>query len=247
MPTAEPVPTRARMILRPALLLGGLLLLGLALRAVPGLRPDGLRTMVGHGPAGMAWLVAIGALITAVGAPRQVVAFAGGALFGPGLGTGLALLAQILACAADVAWARAVARDWARRRLLRGRLARLERFLAANPFTATLMLRLLPVGNNLLLSLLAGVMGLPLPRFLLASLLGYAPQTVVFALLGEGVRVGRGVQVGIGLVLFAAASGMGYVLMRRLQRSAGPTGADPISADPISAGSAGSPVANPRP
>jgi uncharacterized membrane protein YdjX (TVP38/TMEM64 family) len=194
---------------RGALLLGGLVAAGFALRFV-GLQPPSVRPS----PMGAAMLIVTGALLTAVGVPRQAVAFAGGYGFGVAEGVALALTAQIIGCAADFWWARAVARDWAVRRL-HGRMARLDRVLAARPFTATLTLRLLPVGNNTLLNLFAGASGLRPAPFLLASLAGYLPQTIIFALAGSGVQIGRGVKLGIAAALFAASAGLGAYLLRR--------------------------------
>ena len=124
-----------------------------------------------------------------------------------------ALAAEVLGCAADFIWARAVARDWAARRL-RGRLARLDAALARRPFAATLTLRLLPVGSNVALSLLAGVSGVAAAPFLAASALGYVPQTVVFVLLGGGVHVGQEAQLALAAVLFIVASAAGLWLLR---------------------------------
>ena len=85
----------------------------------------------------------------------------------------------------------------------------------ANAFSATLTLRLLPVGSNIALNLLAGVSGVAAAPFLAASVLGYVPQTVVFALLGGGVRVSEGAQVALaaGLMVFSVA--FGVMLLRR--------------------------------
>ncbi|MFQ3622569.1 MAG: VTT domain-containing protein, partial [Acetobacteraceae bacterium] len=130
------------------------------------------------------------------------------------VGTQLALSAMILGCAASFFYARLIGRDWARRRIS-GRLARLDRFLAENPFTATLTMRLLPVGNNLALNLLAGLSGVAAVPFLAASAVGYLPQTVVFALLGKGVRVDGVVQIALGAALFAASALLGLLLLRR--------------------------------
>ena len=60
------------------------------------------------------------------------------------------------------------------------------------PSAATLTLRLLPVGSNMLLNLVAGVSERARQApFMAASAIGYLPQTVVFALLGGGVRVSQ--------------------------------------------------------
>src|SRR5207245_529877 len=79
-----------------------------------------------------------------------------------GMGTGLGLAAQLLGCALSFFWARLVGRDWAERRLAGRfgcRLRALRDALAESPFDTTLALRLLPVGNNLALNLLAGMAG----------------------------------------------------------------------------------------
>lgn len=208
-------------MLRPVLLLVGLALAGLLLRG--GLEQH-LRALLdpaalGDGVRGQAVFVLAGAALCAVGMPRQVVAFAGGYAFGVAAGTGLALVAQLLGCAADFTWARLLARDWAQRRV-GGRLARFDRFLAAHPFGSTLSLRLLPIGNNFILNLAAGVSAVAAAPFLAATLLGYLPQTVIFALLGGGVQVAHGMQVGIAVVLFALSLAGGLLLLRRTRAQA---------------------------
>jgi len=209
----QPILRLLRAAARPALLLLGLVAAGLALQ---GLGLDArIRAAGQDGP--IAYLiVASGAC--AVGIPRQVVAYSGGLAFGFWPGAALALLAEVVGCAADLYWARIVARSWAARWLERaegGRVDRLTRFLVANAFTATLTLRLLPVGNNLLLNLLAGVSSVAAGPFLLASVLGYIPQTAVFALLGDGVRVSQSLQVALAAILLAASIALGLVLLRR--------------------------------
>ncbi len=190
-------------------MLGGLLAAGYAARGLG----EGVLANAHPGATGAAAFVAAGALLSAAGLPRQAVAFAGGYAFGLWPGAALALLAQMLGCLADFWWARAVARGWAARRV-RGRLARLDAFLAANPFRATLTLRLLPVGNNVALNLLAGVSAMPVWPFLAASLLGYLPQTAVFGLAGSGVHVDRAYQVALGVALFGASAVLGLALLK---------------------------------
>jgi len=87
--------------------------------------------------------------------------------------------------------------------------------LAESPFGATLALRLLPIGNNLALNLLAGLAGIAAMPFLAGSALGYLPQTVIFALLGKGVRVDGAWQLAVAAVLLAASVAIGFGLLRR--------------------------------
>jgi uncharacterized membrane protein YdjX (TVP38/TMEM64 family) len=209
-----------RLAWRPALLLVGLVAAGLVLRDTLG---DGatetINELIGRRDAeAVAGFVLMGALLTAVGVPRQIVAYAGGLGFGFAGGMALAMAGQILGCVIDFVWARLLARTLVRRRM-RSRLARLDRFLTANTLTATLMLRLSPVGNNTMLNLLAGVSGVAAAPFLGGSVIGYLPQTFVFVLAGTGTQVGGGVQIALAVALFAATALVGLVLWRR-QRGA---------------------------
>jgi uncharacterized membrane protein YdjX (TVP38/TMEM64 family) len=201
---------------KPLLLIAGLAAAGYALRALP------VHDFAQHaGRLGDLSFILLGAAVCAVGAPRQIVAFAAGYAHGVWLGLLLALAAQLLGCLADLLWARLVAGAWVRALPVIGRsahLARLDAFLATHPFTATLTLRLLPVGNNLVLNLLAGAFAIrPLP-FLAASALGYLPQTIVFVLLGKGIRVDRGVEIALALAAFALSTALGLLLLRRSRR-----------------------------
>ncbi|MDJ0388931.1 VTT domain-containing protein [Roseomonas sp. E05] len=167
---------------------------------------------------GEAAFLAVGTLAAAVGVPRQGVAFLGGYAFGPLWGGALAMVAQGLSCVLGYGWARLVGRRWAERRLA-GRFGRrlrgLRDALAASPFGATLALRLLPVGNNLALNLLAGLSGIPALPFLAGSLVGYLPQTAIFALAGGGVAVDHAAQLWLAGGLFLGSAAIGLWLLRR--------------------------------
>ena len=209
---------------RLALLALGLGLAGWIVRLL-GLAPGGESGMAwvdhwirGQGMQGEAVFLVVGAAAAAAGLPRQGVAFLGGYAFGTPAGIALALVAQLLGCAASFFWARLLGRDWAARRL-QGRFGRrlrpLHDRLVARPFGATLALRLLPVGNNLALNLLAGLSGVRALPYLAGSAIGYLPQTLVFVLLGNGVAVDRSAQLLLGAALFAVSVALGAWLLRR--------------------------------
>ncbi len=205
-----------RPLFRPGLLLCGLLAAGLLIRALPGI--DQIlfsRDLLRDGLHGRIVFLCVGTLICAVGLPRQAVGFAAGFAYGPLTGVVLTTIATLAACLADLLWARTLAYGWARRKLLRGRLSRLDGFITRNPFTAILTLRLLPVGSSLMLSLLAGVLGVRVAPFLAATLLGSLPQTVIFVLIGAGTRIGHTAQIGLGIALFVASGIAGGIVLRR--------------------------------
>ncbi|MHB1303676.1 MAG: TVP38/TMEM64 family protein [Acidiphilium sp.] len=201
-----------KLVLKPTLLLIGLSGAALSLRLLPFAAV--LKHHAGMGPVDAAWFVALGALACAVGVPRQIVAFAGGYVWGLWAGIALAMLAQAAGCAADLFWARLIARDWVQARL-RGRMRRLDMMLTARPFSATLALRLMPVGNNLLLNLLAGVSAVPAAGFLAGSIVGFLPQTAIFALIGSGGRIAESTRIGAGIALFAVSVALGLFMLRR--------------------------------
>lgn len=214
------IPPRLASLGKLVLLAAGLALGGWLLRELGGGRPEAWVERFGLQQTlwGETAFLVLGTLACAVGVPRQAVAFLGGYAFGAWIGGGLSLLAQLLGCAAAFGWAALVGRGWAERRLA-GRFGRrlraLRDVLAASPFNTTLALRLLPIGNNLALNLLAGLSGLPLLAFLAGSAVGYLPQTVIFALAGSGVAVDRQGQIILAVVLFVVSAALGLWMLRR--------------------------------
>ena len=179
---------------------------------------DPRAAMASAGSHGPAVFVLVGALACAAAVPRQIVSLAGGYAFGFWAGVGLTLIAEVAGCAIDFFWVRLLGRRAALAFLRRregGKLDRMDRFLTDRAFTATLTLRLLPVGSNVLLNLVAGVSGVAAAPFLLASAIGYLPQTVVFALAGAGAGLSSGVQFGLAAALLLVSVGLGVLLLRR--------------------------------
>ena len=166
------------------------------------------------GVPGELLFLAVGGFVTAVAVPRHIVSFLGGYAFGFGLGSALAVAATEIGCLLDFFYARIVGRPLLSARL-GARVRRIEDFLAANPFSMTLLIRLLPVGNNFATSVAAGVSRVPARPFLLGSLLGYIPQTLVFALAGSGVEMGAGFRVAMAVLFFVVSGAIGIWLYRR--------------------------------
>ncbi|MFN3885016.1 MAG: TVP38/TMEM64 family protein [Rhodocyclaceae bacterium] len=172
----------------------------------------------GQGYSGHAAFLLAGAVVTAVGLPRQMVAFFGGYAFDVVLGTLLSTLAALAGCILSFYYARLFGRSLVRR-LFPERLARFDAFVRKAPFLMTLLVRLLPVGSNLATNLVAGVSRIPKGAFVAGSFLGYLPQQLVFALAGSGLVMDSGWQIGFSVFLFAASALLGVWLYRRMQPS----------------------------
>lgn len=202
--------------LKPALIATGLIALAVALPlAGNGAAQTALSNVLAEGGLrGQSLFLVFATILTAIGLPRQIPAFAAGYAFGPVYGTAIALVAQVLACSLDFIWARTLGQPFIRRRY-GARLAQIDATLSAHPFLATLTLRLLPVGNNLILNLLAGLTSVRLQPFLAASAIGFLPQTVIFALFGKGSAPSHAYLLLIGGLMFLASAALGIILFRR--------------------------------
>ncbi len=175
----------------------------------------------GQGVLGVLFFLGFTGLVTGMGLPRQLTAFLGGYAFGWFWGTLLATLGTALGCAMNFALARTLGRDFVLSRFGR-RVERLDAFLRADPWRASLAIRLFPVGHNMLTSVAAGVTSIPAAAFILGSAGGYLPQNLVFALAGAGVSaetgLSRALSIGFSALLLAASGWLGISVYRAYKR-----------------------------
>lgn len=171
----------------------------------------------GKGLTGEFLFLGMAALATALGVPRQAISFLAGYAFDVALGTALAVAATLGGCLISFFFAR-----WFGRGLLtarfRERVQRIESFIRDNTFSMTLLIRLLPAGNNLITNLTAGMTRVPALPFLLGSAIGYIPQTLVFALVGSGISLDPVWRIGLGAALFVLSGVLGIYLFRKFRR-----------------------------
>ncbi len=167
-----------------------------------------------QGAAGIAVYVGAAALASAVGVPRQALSFLGGYAFGAALGALFATFATTLGCAGGFFYARLLGRSFVTR-LFGRRMQKLNAFLARAPFSMTLVVRCLPVGNNAMTTALAGISSIPALAFIAGSCVGYIPQNLIFAVLGSGMRVDPLWRILLSAMLFVLSTALGYGLYRR--------------------------------
>lgn len=165
----------------------------------------------GHGIAGLIVIVLAGALFTGVGAPRQLLAFVLGFALGGVYGALLSTLAAALGAAGCFFTARWLLRVSLVRRLER-RMRQFDELFREQTLLKVLMVRLLPVGSNLVTNLVAGCSEIRFVPFLVGSTLGYIPQMLVFALAGAGFGHADQYQLMLSVTLFVIASLIGAFL-----------------------------------
>jgi uncharacterized membrane protein YdjX (TVP38/TMEM64 family) len=215
----SPTAVAATRALKPALMAGGMIAVAACLPLLGG---GTAQAALGHllaqgGVRGPAMFLLLATFLTALGLPRQIPAFVAGYAFGPWYGAAIALVSQVLACSLDFIWARAIGQEFVRRRF--GKiLTKIDTTLSAQPFIATLTLRLMPVGSNILLNLAAGLSSVRALPFLAASAIGFIPQTVIFSLFGQGSAPTHAHMLLLGGAMFAASAALGLLLLRRARQ-----------------------------
>ncbi len=218
---AAPAPSSVKPLLKGLVLIASLVAIGAAFKAL-GLA-DALDThwlderVVGQGLWGEALFIAIGAILTAVGVPRQLVAVGGGYAFGLLPGTLIALVAQTLGCAVTFFYARLLGRSFIQNRFGQ-RIQRIDAFLRTHTFSMTLMIRFLPVGSNVLTNLAVGVSSVRALPFLAGSAAGYIPQTVIFVVLGSGIHLDSLMHTAISVAMFVVSGLISVALYRRVRK-----------------------------
>lgn len=192
--------------------------------------PVWIESHLRQGPQGVAAFVAIAAVCSALGFPRQALAFLGGYAFGAAAGLAWTSLALALGCACGFHYSRFLGRTLIQKRL-GGRIKTIDSFLCRSPFLMAVTIRLFPLGNNALTNMAAGVSSIPALPFVAGSAIGYLPQTLVFVLLGSGVQVGAELRIFVSALLFAGTSFIGLRLFQRFKAEredgAGRRGAPP--------------------
>lgn len=115
-----------------------------------------------------------------------VLSIAGGCLFGSVLGSVLVICAATLGACIVFLAARTALRDLLRRRA-GPFLQRMEEGFRKNGFHYLLVLRLVPLFPFWLVNLVPAFFGMSLRRYALATVIGIAPASIVFASLGSGL------------------------------------------------------------
>src|SRR5712691_11674487 len=133
--------------------------------------------------------VAVYAVSTVMFVPGAIFGIAGGAIFGPILGSALNLIGATLGATLAFLVARYMAGNWIERKAGR-RLARFVAGVEAEGWRFVAMVRLIPLFPFNLTNYVLGLTRIPLHHYVLASLICMLPGTLAYTWLGYA---GRGV------------------------------------------------------
>lgn len=170
------------------------------------------------GLKGALYFFSISVLITACGAPRQIVAFLGGYAFGAISGVILATVAALGGCIITFYVSKIVIKPLIRKRFHK-QSERVNAFLANEPTQKTIIIRLLPLGSNVLTNLIAGSTNVSPRAFFIGSGIGYMPQMFIFSLLGKGVLIGSEWKIIVSMLLLFVSSYVSFSLYKKHRTS----------------------------
>jgi uncharacterized membrane protein YdjX (TVP38/TMEM64 family) len=182
----------------------------------------------------VAWpiFVITGVVYTALGGPRQLLAFSCGYLMeglaGALLSTALTGFGALLA----IYWVRNIGME----RMLKRHgehVVFIRRLLAQDTWLWICTVRLMPIGSNLATNIAVALARLSIPAVFWGSLLGYLPQMLLFSFVGAGLAVQDEQQLWISLLMLVLSTALVLYLYhhgfkQRLQEIRGQMHASPI-------------------
>ena len=174
--------------------------------------------LVEQGALSYLYLFGVGALATMVGLSRQLVAFLVAYAFGFWGGLLLSTAAATAGCMLAYYYSHYIGRHYLRARFGRA-IGKVQGFLKQDTLVKTIVIRLLPIGSNLVTNIAAGLCGVRQPSFFAGSFVGYLPQMAVFSLAGSGISLDSRVELILSGVLMVVSSLLGVYLYRRYRRS----------------------------
>ena len=163
---------------------------GLAIGGTDGARD--LLTEVGESNWGFIAFVATYALTVVLLLPGTLGTVTAGAVFGFPVGAAAALAGATIGSTCAFIISRAMGRDGAQS-LFGSRLSNIDDFIGRNDFTSILVLRLMPIVPFNLLNYGSGLTSVRLSRYVLASVIGMAPATLLATGLGAQADNPRGI------------------------------------------------------
>ena len=154
---------------------------------------------------------------TVMGVPRLLVSAIAGFVFDLFPAVLIALTSTMVGCVISFYYSRFMGRSIIQD-LLSLRMKNFESLLIEHDFLASIGVRALPISNNSIVNLLAGVTGVRPLHYFAGSAIGYLPLTIVFVLVGSGIQQDLTGRILLSLALYLLiVIPLGYVVQKRLR------------------------------
>ena len=165
---------------------------------------DQLYAMISSGAEGALLLFLALTVLSSIGLPRQISAFACGYSLGLIEGTLIATMAVTLGCWLTVTFSATFLKNFIKQRYP-NQQQKIVGFLSEKLFYKAIVIRLLPIGSNFLTNLIVGVCDLNHKKFVSGSCIGFIPQMIIFTLAGTGVKLANNTHLIASVTLFIIA------------------------------------------
>lgn len=146
--------------------------------------------------------------------PRQILSLVAGYFYGWKIAVITVSLGAGLGCLFSMGYGSFLAKNFFRAKM-KNRIACLENIFKKSAFGIALGIRIMPVGSNTLLNMIVGATNIPFWSFWLGSLLGYIPQNMLFAVLGNAGKTELDPAVYTSLLLYAALFLVGFCIVKK--------------------------------
>ncbi len=184
---------------------------------------DHVRSLIrAHGPGGILLFISLTALAIGFGVPRLWVSALAGGLFGAVLGTVVGQIASMLGAIITFSIARLLLRSVVVRRMPSQLRVWYDRF-NKHGFFWLFYIRLFPFANATVTNVIGGVAQVSFWTFLVATFLGYLPETLIFAIFGSSAAKKDALQFFIALValiVFLGVERLWQYARKRRERAA---------------------------
>ena len=172
------------------------------------------------GQSGIYYFFSLFSLANSLGVPRLWICAIAGGLYGALNGILISFPATVLGASVNFITGRWMLRGPLKRRLPARMLSWHDSY-AEKGFYWLLLLRLFPLSNAMLVNLISGASKMRFRDFLGATIIGYLPFTISFALFGSSAAKGKWSQFFWGLLLFIAVV-LGRLIYRKSRKGKGP-------------------------
>lgn len=166
------------------------------------------------GNLGIALFFVLSGIGTFFFVPRQILSLVAGYFYGWKIAAVAVSLGAGLGCLLSMAYGGFLAKNFFRQKMAK-RIRCLEAVFAKSAFGVAVGIRIMPVGSNTLLNMVAGAAAIPFWQFWLGSVLGYVPQNLLFAVLGNAGKTEQDLAVYASLAVYGVLFLAGFAIVKK--------------------------------